>query len=371
MSALHYALVVGVDRYPGRGAEDQLTSPVADAGRFRDWLEDKDGGALDPANIRYIGVDRGQVGVKRYGARPNKGDLHNALFELAKRCKARIEKKPADWYGTRLYVYVSGHGLAPRAGEAALLMADSSPEWPGENFPCARFMRYYEEVQTFHELVFFADCCRSREDDAVLADPPWKEPPGNNGTVHRMTAFAAKFGDPAYEPPPEDANERLSYFTKALIEGLRDHRAADAKKTRIDSESLKKWLLGRVRELTVVNEHTGKKRKFPQEPDILAPDEIVFKTLTSVETGASKEPLKLAIRFATAFKGDVYLLSGTLQPIGRHTVSAAVWETTVPKAGLYRVHPAAGDAPAASGAANPFKNGGHFTVGQEENSVEL
>jgi hypothetical protein len=46
----HYAVVVGINRYPGLS---DLRGARADAGAFADWLERPDGGAVPPANVNF------------------------------------------------------------------------------------------------------------------------------------------------------------------------------------------------------------------------------------------------------------------------------------------------------------------------------
>jgi uncharacterized caspase-like protein len=373
MNELHYAVVVGVNRYPEL---DHLSSAVGDARKFAEWLGREDGGGVKPENLELIAIADADVPSEttRPAARPKKGEIHNALYKVARRCKAHVEKHPKDWEKTRLYVYVSGHGLAPEAGEAALLLADAGPDWFGENFPCAHFLRWYEAAQHFHEVVVFADCCRYWAEDAPLAPPPWTKVKGNNGKVVKMTGFATRFGDPAYEPPSNELDppdQRRSYFTRALLEGLDEGQAVDPSTGRIDSNSLAFYLKKRVDELTRKNELTGKERR-PQEPEVEAEpaEPIVFRTMSGAEIQEAKGR-RVTIRFVTDFAGDVYLLTGTLRPLERREVSDQPWVVEVEQPGLYQVHPAAGDEPAPPGTANPFRNAGHFSVFGEDVDVEL
>jgi hypothetical protein len=366
-------VVVGVNRYP-EFAESTLLSAVGDAEKFAQWLE-KEGG-VRTENLKVITVPDSGVpaGTTRFDSRPKKGEVHNALFELAQRCKQHVKDNPEDWEKTRLYVYVSGHGLAPAPEEAALLMADSGPDWYGENFPCALFLSFFEGAQYFRELVFLADCCRFWVDEAPLGRPPWTQVKGNNGSVRKMIGFATSFGDPAFEPPPdqlEPADQRRSYFTQALLEGLAGN-AVDSATKRIDSNSIARYVEDRVVELTTRNEVTGEART-PQKPEVRADpgNPIVFRMLSDNEVkNAAKR--RVTMRFATPFAGDVYLLDGAFRPLARRTVPPDAWVVEVEQAGLYRVHPAAdGAGPAPPETANPFRNEGVFKVVGEALDVEL
>ena len=53
---LHFALCIGIDRYPGLPGRD-LSSATRDARAFRDWLVTPAGGGLPEANVALITVE--------------------------------------------------------------------------------------------------------------------------------------------------------------------------------------------------------------------------------------------------------------------------------------------------------------------------
>jgi hypothetical protein len=366
MNPLHYAVVVGINHYPEL---DPLVSAVGDAQRFAAWLESEDGGGVPADNMRLLTVSNAQIpaGVARADATPKKTEIHNALYELAQTCKAHVDEHPADWEKTRLYVYVSGHGLAPVSTEAALLMADAGPDWYGENFPCASFVGWYQEAQYFKELVFFADCCRYWVEEAPLATPPWTKVRGNSGRVIRVTGYATFFGDPAYEPPAEElepADERRSYFTKALLEGL-EGKAADEGSREIDSNTLATYVRARVMELT-------RGKRSPQEPQMAADPAtpILFGKLSEPEAEEAKN-VTVTIQIVTPYDGDVAVLDGYFQPVETRVASPDPWVIELPGPRMYQVHPLEPDGTVDPEAHNPFTDEGRFSVVGEDRSVEL
>jgi len=357
----HYAVVVGINAYPDEEVEE-LHSPVSDAKRFAQWLLDPDGGGLPQANLETIYSDEVTAkGTERRNAKPTKTQIHEALYEFAERCKEHWKHNPQDWKDTRLYVYVSGHGIAPTPSEAALLMANAGPDWYGENFPCGSFLEFYQSAQYFKELVFFADCCRHWVDDAPLAGPTWTKVKGNNGKVLALAGYATYFGDPAYEPTEDElepGDERRSFFTKALIEGL-EGKAANPTTHRIDSRSLATYVKARVLKLT-------DQKRSPQEPqfpgDLAEP--IVFRDDIEPTEISEAKTQTVTIQMVTPFTDEVVLVTGTLREMERHHPAPVPWIVEL-KDGLYKVKPSDPTVP------NPFKNGGFIEVVGADLNVEL
>ncbi len=357
----HYAVVVGINAYPDNDVE-ALNSPVNDAKLFESWLTDPAEGGLPAANVRTVySAPTIPPGADRRDAIPTKTQIHEALYDLGTRCKAHVSQHPLDWQHTRLYVYVSGHGIAPTPSEAALLMANAGPDWYGENFPCGSFLEFFKSAQYFKELVFFADCCRHWVDDAPLAGPTWTKVKGNNGKVHALAGFATFFGDPAYEPTGDElepGDQRRSFFTKALIEGLQG-KAANPSTRRIDSVSLARYVKARVQKLTE-KKHSP---QIPQFPGDLA-EPIVFREDITLEEISEARTQTVSITLTTPFEGEVVLITGTLRELERHASAPKPWVVPL-KDGLYKVKPAD------STVANPFRNGGFIEVTGVDLNVEL
>jgi uncharacterized caspase-like protein len=352
LNDLHFAVVIGVNRYP---EIRDLNSARNDATAFAEWLRKPDGGALPEDNIRLIfatdeEMPKGQI-LSRNNWRPKKDEILDALHEFRQRCVQRVKEKAENWQQSRLYIYVSGHGIAPAAREAALLLANAGPDWYGENFSCDRYMAFYENAQFFRELVVFADCCRQRVDNAPILDPPWTKVKGNNGKVITFLGFATYFGELAFEPDAdedEDPDDQRSYFTKALLEGLRGQAADEA--GQIDSVSLARYVTARVEELT---KHK-KKKQTPQMPsDPAAP--VVFRQDVPKQVAEEASTHAVMIDFVTQFAGKVVLRDGQHKPVEEHDPQAGTWTLELSN-GLYRV------SPVDPAIVNPFQDKGRFEV---------
>jgi uncharacterized caspase-like protein len=351
-NALHYGVVVGINRYPELR---RLERARGDAERFAEWLRDPAGGGLPHANVRAVVVDDAKIpdGTPRKDALPTRNEVLHALFDFRKAVEHHVRDNPDDWEKTRLYFYVSGHGIAPTAGEAALLMANAGPEWYGENLACGRLLDFLGESQSFREVVVFADCCREWVPDAPLGDVSWTRSRRDNGKVTTAFGCATFFGDIALEPAalgvhaPDDLR---GYFTQALLEGLRGQGVSAA--GTIDTNGLAQYVRPRVKDLT-------KGRRYPQIPTMDADpaEPIVFRQAPSA-------PVLHRVRFVfvTPFAGDAELRDGNLNLIARHTVPGADWTVQLAN-GLYEV--------AAANGTGAFRANGIFRVLGQDVDVEL
>ena len=323
---LHYAIVVGINRYPG--LPTSLRGPRNDAAEFCRWLRSPAGGNVPEANIRHVDVDPATVPELK-GARPTRELVNDALGELIDAVSARVKANLLEWEHTRLYMYLSGHGIAPNAREAALLMANAASGRFGENIPAATYTQFFQDQQHFKELVVFADCCRTLKAQATILPPPWDRVNVNRGQVRTVIGFAAGFAELAYEPTPEeeqDPDRARGYFTKALLEGLSGH-AEDPATHEITSETLSRYVRQRSIDLT-------KHKPTPQEPpmyhDAAAP--IVFRPPGAAPRAPSFD---VTIDFG-AHAGTFVLSDGDGDEIARWTTNGTPW--TIPlRNGLYEV----------------------------------
>ena len=323
---LHYAIVVGINRYPG--LPTSLRGPRNDAAEFYKWLRAATGGNVPEANIRHVDIDPATVAEVR-GAKPTRELVNNALDELIADVSAKVRANALEWPHTRLYMYLSGHGIAPNAREAALLMANAATGRFGENIPAAAYMQFFQDQQTFKELVVFADCCRTLKAQATIIPPPWDRTNPNRGQVRTVIGFAAGFAELAYEPTPEEERDpdlARGYFTRALLEGL-NGSAEDPQTHAITSESLSKYVRQRSIDLT-------KHKPTPQEPpmyhDAAAP--IVFRA-AGVVPGVASFPV--IIEFGT-HAGRFVLSDGDGAIVRQGETTGEPWTLELPN-GIYEV----------------------------------
>lgn len=355
MNQWHFAVVVGINRYP---AIRDLKFAKGDAEEFAKWLEEPNGGALPNDNIARV-IAELPDGIPREEALPTRKEVIKALRKFRDQVEAHIKENPEDWDQTRLYFYVSGHGIAPDPRDAALLMADSGPEDYGENLACSLLLDYMLRNQPFHEVIVFADCCRERVSGAPLGGLPWTLTERNNGQVLKVIGCATYFGDLAYEPSEEEAKEPDSlrgYFTRALLEGLRGNAPCNDDGY-IDSNTLGQYVVRRVGELT---SHRPNKQVPTMESD--AGNPIIFGTRLKDDPQKVVEH-QAQLKFVTQYQGIV-VLSNLKDIEKKHNTADGDWTVKLPN-GLYRVTPEN----KASGVV--FRDKGYFEVWGDKINVEL
>jgi hypothetical protein len=352
---MHYGLVVGINRYPGirdlRGNARDLRAASSDADDFERWLLEPTGGNLPAANIAVVRQDSREF-TGPDNAEPTRTVVNRELGKLIAAFKTRLKEDPMRWEQSRLYVYVSGHGIATDAREAALLMANATPDAGGESVAARRYLEYFQDTQLFRELVFFADCCRTERINARLEGPPWNFVRSNYGPVSAVLGFATEFGELAYEPTAEEvpnADEARGYFTKALLEGL---QGGAAEHGWVNSASLEKFVRDRVPQLTA-------KKKPPQE----AP--FIVQVKEPIRFCRAEEPSWLiTIEFPDGFTGTVELFRNAEQLLGRWDVAQGPWRISLPKSS-YEVRLAGAED------GTYWKGDGLFRVMGEPRSIRL
>jgi hypothetical protein len=322
MNDLHFAVVVGIDLYPGIR---NLNSAKGDAQAFSDWLKDDAGGALPHGNVQLI-LEQGPFDTVE-SAKPTRDAVNRAFKNVHGAARSIFKADPTKWPQSRLYVYFSGHGLAPEPSEVAVLMADATDGELGNNIPCALYLKYYEKSQDFHEVVIFSDCCRTEKADAPLLGPPFTPDKKNYGVVISALGFATQYKSVAYEPAGSDEAGR-GYYTRALLDGLRGGAVdPESESGEINSTSLQNYLRARVQALT-------RDKRSPQTPAMHTDPaaKIIFRE------GVKRPIYQVTLAFPPNFRGRVALLDGKSNQIDVHDVNGQPWQKGLTD-GLYEVRP--------------------------------
>ena len=356
MNDLHFAVVVGIDFYPGIR---NLSSARNDARAFCAWLADPGGGELPPPppgqppqnspNIELI-LEPGPFAAAA-DARPTRDIVSKAFKKIHTRMRQVYQANPLDWERSRLYVYFSGHGVTPSPQEVAVLMADATEDDLGYNIACGLYLNYYLASQDFHELVFLTDCCRSFKGTAPLSPPPFSIVNNHRGAVASAMGYATQYQDVAYEPSMNGDDGR-GYYTKALLEGLGGAAVDPDVPGEINSTSLQNYVRKRVTEMT-------KDKAVPQIPEMAAPGaKVVFRT------GAQRPRRQITIHFPAGFARRVMLSDGKLAKVGEWDPAQGDWVQPLDD-GNYEVRPL----DAADG--HEFAKDGLFKVVGEDRRVDL
>lgn len=360
MNDLHYAVVVGINRYPGIR---DLQLAKNDAREFYAWLVATDGGGLPSENVEVIMVDDAdETGfVDATQSRPTLREVNAALGEANRKARLRVQQNRSDWERTRLYLYASGHGIAPDDGAAAVLMADADAdplvESYGNSIELDKYTQWYVACGIFREVVAFADCCRDRRYTAPGNGPPWSRCTEPYGGANVALGFATTYATSAYEPADvSDPDQARGYFTRGLIDGLTGGAGRDDGE--ITTVSLADYVSASVQAQT-----EGK--PFSQRPSmpIDAAHPIVFRPASAPALPLHRRAVVLS--FPAGYAGQVALLSGRFVDTGqRWDASVGPWQLELEE-GFYIARP---EAPVDGGS---FQQNGLFRVIAKDADVQL
>ncbi|MFP2925468.1 caspase domain-containing protein [Pyxidicoccus sp. 3LG] len=228
-----WAIVIGVSRY----WQDSrcLDSAVTDALRFRDWVLEPTGGALDPKRVYLLlspmpgavgpELQRGEVvepEASRY-AEATHDNIVRAVNDLRKRCQ--LEENQG-----RIYFFFSGHQITARvafADQEAILPTDFTPELTTRAMELRTITECLLATGRPEQFVFI-DGCRDvpweRKEQRIGGMPEACIPNPRLPAPQQYIFFATSPRQKAYANqvglPPH------GLFTQALLEGLRGKGSA-------------------------------------------------------------------------------------------------------------------------------------------------
>ena len=229
-----YAIIVGLQNDPGlddpQNGQPPLSGPENDANDFYKWIVSKKGGAeVPPGHVKKIlSSDYPKKFPAVLDARPAELDIARAFEHLRDLSNKNIKAGNGPRVGRRLYIFMSGHGIAPTPfgnkieKESALLMANADPTniaIPRYHIPGTYTAMWFFENDCFEEIFLFMDCCR--DIITVPATNIFLPSKGNADNGKRFCAFATKWSRKAREKPMPDENNRVrGIFTKTLMLAL-------------------------------------------------------------------------------------------------------------------------------------------------------
>ncbi len=263
----HYAIVVGVDRYPGLATSFNFAQPSATS--FAEWLRATDGGAVETGNI-YTVLSPPNAPAAPPESRPSRKDIDDVVATLIANAKGRI--------GERLYFYFAGQASGSLRQDVQLMMSDASPDRADADVSIRRYRQLLSPY--FDEIIYILDCVfvpdrPSLEPSAPPSIPSAVEPPRSSAKEFILMT--------SYRGVHEEDSSSLGLLTKVVLEGLRGGAASGAipamdqqgsPERQITAVSLSDYVRARIRDLT-----TGP--KLQQMPEMLLPTErITFSTVS-------------------------------------------------------------------------------------------
>jgi Caspase domain len=257
-----WAVVISVSSYAGASAEPpwitNLQGPDNDANAIVDWLTRPDGGGLPADHVRRVPSPAPPAGP----GVPKQQEIVDAFKELA--------ELPTDAYdqrsGRRLYVYVSGHGLAAQRHDAAVVTAEATFE-DALNVLITSWVDWFWYAARFEEIVLWVDTCATRVRSSVTLHKCDLPAESRSDAAHGrlVIVFAAGFNYTAVETELE--GEWHGVFTHALLKGLNG-----AAGTPVTTQALKKYLFNSMKTFMTpeqrANPQVAKEPWFEQEYDL-------------------------------------------------------------------------------------------------------
>jgi hypothetical protein len=218
LNAEDWAVIAGINYYP---AFTNLKGAVTDATEFERWT------------LRYGYVPREHVKLIQspsqapgtvYDAQPNIVQVSNEFLRLAD----EAQSKKLHRLGRRLYIFLSGHGIVatlastPDYREAALLMANASPNALTQHIGARAHAEWFRALGIFDEVILFADCCRDLEDNvppAILGLPKWS--PLRPAARH-FYAFPTMLASKSWEREFGNPATMRGIFSYVVVEALKN-----------------------------------------------------------------------------------------------------------------------------------------------------
>lgn len=255
----HYAVVVGIDRYPGI-PDKPLQHARNDAIAFYEWLTSANEGGVPGHNAKLIMATEFEQASK--AKRPLRWEVIDFLTDIHQRVD---EIDETEWSQSRLYIYLAGHGVAPDNGRGALLFADARPvyNW-GDMLDLDVCGKFYERCRLFKEIILLGDFCRD-VDGAIpaVSDLTFGKCYGESRSTRRVTGYATSLSEQSGEPedaveaspqiippPPEPKRAARGFFTRAVLEGLRGGAIPHPVSGVVDIGRLESYVRHRVHRLS-------------------------------------------------------------------------------------------------------------------------
>jgi hypothetical protein len=267
-----WALVVGISKYPTFGPTsadaNDLRGPINDAVEIADVLRN----TLGVQNITLLTSDKNNGKDWAEPPRPVVEDIDRWFTKVIMASEANIEAGKGPQVGRRLYVYLSGHGLAPEKSKRALVSADALARTYIKHFLATAWHDRLINSKFFAEYVLWMDCCTQARVTLIPSDPPFELKPILVPQPPQVVACAARFGELAVELPLGANAEFHGAFTFELVRGLRG-AAANPTTGGIRTSDLAGYLYQAV---PVHIDKLPDKTGISREPDFIEDDDMEF-----------------------------------------------------------------------------------------------
>jgi hypothetical protein len=323
MAVADYALVVGINTYPGltslEGAEN-------DARDFYAWVTSPNGGKVDKVNATPLVSSDFAPSTTAENAKPATQEIEAFFTKIDDAAEANNKAGLGLKAGNRLWLFFSGHGFAPSLDRSAVLLANATANRV-HNVAAMLWADRLYEGGWFDEIFLFQDACRSPITGGDLILPFLRKRSAPLGQQRkRFYAFSAKNRQISKELPV-DARVR-GVFTATLIDALSGN-ARDPVTGRLTTAQLKAYLQDNMRKLLSSADLADD--EVAKMPEILDPDP--FEILPAAPQPVAKFPVTIAISRPGP---PAHIEDSTFTTIISVDPSPGSWQNALPR-GLYKV----------------------------------
>jgi Caspase domain len=263
MADTDWGIVVGISKYPEL---DSLDGSENDAQDFYDWLISPAGGKVPEKQVALILSSQFPPVPKATRAEPSSLRIQQAFEDLQDVAKMNEDAGNGLQTGRRFYIYLSGHGCAPRFDDSALLAANATRERAGYHILGKLFANWFLRSNFFEEVALFMDCCRENVAQVPPSIPPWVDITGVEGVDKARTffGFGTKWARLSRERLMPDGKVH-GVFTWALLQGLKGE-ACDPATGDITARSLGDYLYNHMK--AFLSAQDLEDPDIPKEPDL-------------------------------------------------------------------------------------------------------
>ncbi len=322
-----WAVVVGVRLYPDLG---NLDGPENDARAFHDWLLSPQGGAVPSEQIALILSSDYDPAPVPSRAEPTTLRVQQAFEDLQDVAEHNAAAGNGRRVGRRLYIYLSGHGCAPRLNDSALLTANATKLRPGYHILGKLYADWFLRSNFFDQAILFMDCCRESYPQAPPNIPPYIDVTGPMlWTKPAPFTASARSGHVSLASASWPTAFRMASSPGPFSPVLRGE-ACDPNSGQITAATLGNYLYNHMKVFLTADDLADP--DVPKEPDLqydqTPANPIVFTTVTVPQ-------YPVIINLPAAIAGQqVQILSDKLQPVAAAAANPPTWQLQL-KPGTY------------------------------------
>lgn len=323
MALADYALVVGINRYPGltslEGAEN-------DARDFYDWVISQDGGKVAKRNATLLLSSDFAVPTGAEDAKPAVQHIEEFFTRVDNVADSNNKDGLGLKAGNRIWLFFSGHGFAPTLDDSAVLMANATLRRT-HNVAARLWANRLYDGGWFDDVFLFQDACRSQMADVEVTPPflrrrnaPLAQP------RNRFYAFSAKNRQLSKELPL--GGQTRGVFSATLMQAL-NGEARDPATGALTAAQLKAYLQDNMRKLLPAADLTDD--EVAKMPEVENPDP--FDILQAAAVPVSSFPVAISISqpgLAARIENSSFATVFAANP------SPPVWQNDLPR-GIYKV----------------------------------